>query len=83
MTYLVFIAGIEDRNICSFSRYLFNTEYNLHGSARAVEKSGISLQTENISKNNNVGLTSAVVSLEDVKTLLKTSNPSEILTIEK
>ena len=24
MTYLIFIVGIEARNICSFSRYLFN-----------------------------------------------------------
>ena len=60
-----------------------NTNNALHGSGRAVEKSGILLQIEKISETNNGDLTYYVVSLEDAVAHLSVTDPSRILTIEK
>ena len=55
----------------------------LHGSGRAVEKSGISLQIEKIPETSNGDLTCHVFSLEDAVAHLSVTDPSGILTIEK
>ena len=49
------------------------TDKTLHGSSRAVKKSGIMLQIEKAS----------VISLEDALAHLNVTNPSGFLTIEK
>ena len=55
----------------------------LHGSGRAVEKSGILLQIEKAPEASNSDLTCHVFSLEDAVTHLIVTDPSSILTIEK
>ena len=55
----------------------------LHGSGRAVEKSGILLQIEKVAESSDGDLTSHVFSLEDVVAHLSVSNLSGILTIVK
>ena len=60
-----------------------STDNTLHGSGRALEKSGILLQFEKIPESNDSDLTCHVFSLEDAATHLAVSNPSGILTIEK
>ena len=59
------------------------TDNTLHGSGRAVEKSGILLQIEKAPETSNGHLTCYVFSLEDVVAHLSVTNPSSILTIEK
>ena len=54
----------------------------LHGSGRAVEKSGILVQIEKATETSG-DLTCQVFSLEDAVTHLSVTNPSGILTIEK
>ena len=55
-------------------------DYTLHGSGRAVEKSGILLHNEK-SPETSGDLTCYVFSLEDVVAHLSVTDPSEILTI--
>ena len=55
----------------------------LHGSGRAVAKSGILLQIKKAPEASNGDLTCYVFSLEDAVTHLSITNPSGILTIEK
>ena len=59
------------------------TDNNLHGSGRAVEKSGILLQIEKESETSNGDLRCYVFSLEDAMAHLAVTDPSKILTIEK
>ena len=54
----------------------------LHGSGRAVEKSGILLQIEKAPETSG-DLTCYVFSLEDAVAHLSVIDPSSILTIEK
>ena len=54
----------------------------LHGSRRAVEKSGILLQIEK-TPGGSGDVTCYVFSLEDAVAHLSVTNPSGILTIEK
>ena len=58
-----------------------STDNTIHGSARAVEKSGILLQTEKAAEASVV--TCYVFSLEDAVAHLSVTYPSGILTIEK
>ena len=60
-----------------------STDNNLHGSGRAVEKSGILLQTEKVPEISNGDLISYVFSLEDALAHLSINDPSRILIIEK
>ena len=60
-----------------------STNNTLHGSGRAVEKSGILLQIEKAPDTSNGDLTCHVFSLEDAVAHLSVTNPSGILTIEK
>ena len=60
-----------------------STNNTLHGGGRAVEKSGILLQTEKVPETSNSDLTCYVFSLEDAVTHLSVTDPSGILTIEK
>ena len=60
-----------------------STDNTLHGSGRAVEKSGILLQIEKAPEASNAGLTCYVFSLEDGVTHLSVTDSSGILTIEK
>ena len=60
-----------------------STDNTLHGSGKAVEKSGILLQIEKAPETNNGDLTCYVFSLEDVMAHLRVINPSGILNIEK
>ena len=55
----------------------------LHGSGRAVEKTGILLQNEKAPETNGGDLTCYVFSLEDAVAHLSVTNPSGMLTIEK
>ena len=55
----------------------------LHGSGRAVEKSGTLLQIEKAPEARNGDLTCYVFSLEDAVAHLSVTDPSGILTIEK
>ena len=59
------------------------TKNTLHGSGRAVEKSGILLQIEKAPETSNGDLTGYVFSLEDAGTHQSVTDPSGILTIEK
>ena len=59
-----------------------STDNTLHGSGRAVEKSGILLH-EKASEASNGDLTCYVFSLEYAVTHLNITDPSGILTIEK
>ena len=60
-----------------------STDNTLHGSGRAVEKSGILLQIEKAPEASNGDLTCYVFSLEDAVAHLSVTNPSGILTTEK
>ena len=60
-----------------------STNNTLHGSGRAVEKSGILLQIEKVAEASNGDLTCYVFSLEDEVAHLSVTNPSGTLTIEK
>ena len=60
-----------------------STDNALHGSGRAVEKSGILLQIEKALEAINGDLTCYVFSLEDAVAHLSATNPSGILTIER
>ena len=59
------------------------TDNTLHGSGRAVEKSGILLQIEKAPETSNGDLKCYVFSLEDAVFHLSVTSPSGILTIEK
>ena len=60
-----------------------STNSTLHGSGRAVEKSGILLEIEKALEASNGDLTCYVFSLEDAVTHLSDTDPSGVLTIEK
>ena len=60
-----------------------STDNTLHGSGRAVEKSGILLQIEKVPETSNGDLTCYIFSLEDAVAHLSINDPSSILTIEK
>ena len=60
-----------------------STDNTLHGSGRAVEKSGVLLQIEKVPEASNGDLTCYVFSLEDAVAHLSVIDPSSILTIEK
>ena len=60
-----------------------NTNNILHGSCRAVAKSGILLQIEKASEASGGNLTCHVFSLEDITVCLNDTDPSDILTIEE
>ena len=60
-----------------------NIDNTLHGSGKAVEKSGILLEFEKVSGTSKGDLTCYVFSLEDAVAHLSVTNPSGILTIEK
>ena len=60
-----------------------SVDNTLHGSVRAVEKSGILLQIEKAAESNDSDLTYHLFSSEDVVTHLTVSHPSRILTIKK
>ena len=60
-----------------------STDNTLHGSIRAVEKSGILLQIEKVPESNDVDLTCHAFSLEDAVAHLAVNDPRGSLTIEK
>ena len=60
-----------------------STNITLHGSSRAVEKSGILFQIEKAPATSGGDLTCYVFSLEDALTHLSVADPSGLLTIEK
>ena len=60
-----------------------STKNMLHGSGRAVEKSGILLQIDKAPEASGGDLTCHVFSLEDTNARLNVTNSSGILTIEK
>ena len=60
-----------------------STNNILHGSCRAVEKSGILLQIEKALEASGGDLICHVFSLEDTMAHLNVTNPSSVLTIEK
>ena len=60
-----------------------STDNNLHGSGRAVEKSGTLLLIEKAPETSGGDLTCYVFSLEDAVTHLSVTDPSGVLTIEK
>ena len=60
-----------------------STDNTLHGSGRAVGKSGILLQIEKAPETNNSDITCYVFNLEDAVAHLSVADPSGILTIEK
>ena len=60
-----------------------STNNALHGSVRAVEKSGILLQIEKIYETSNGDLTCYVFSLEDAVAHFIVTDPSRILNIEE
>ena len=60
-----------------------STNNTLHGSSKAVEKSDILHQIENVAKSSGVDLTCYVFNLEDAIVHVVISNPSGVLTIEK
>ena len=59
-----------------------STDNTLHGSSRAVEKSGILLQIEKAPDASNGDLTCYVLSLEDAVAHLSATDPRGISTIE-
>ena len=59
-----------------------STSNTLHGSGRAVEKSGILLQIEKVPEASNGDLTSYVFIHENAAAHLSVTDPSGILTIE-
>ena len=60
-----------------------STNNTLHGSGRAVEKSGILIEIEKAPEASNDDLTCYVFSLEDAVAHLSVTDPNSILTIEK
>ena len=60
-----------------------STNDTLHGSGRAVEKSGILLQIGKVAETSDGDLTCYIFSLEDAVAHLSVTDPSGILTIEK
>ena len=62
---------------------LSSADKSLHGSGRAVEKSGILLQTEKVSEASNGDLTCYMFRLEHAVAHLSVTNASRILTTEK
>ena len=60
-----------------------SVDKTLHGSGRAVEKSGIMLQIERAPETGDDHLMCYVFSLEDAVAHLSVTDPSGILTIEK
>ena len=60
-----------------------STNNTLHGSGRAVGKSGILLQIEKAPEASNDDLICYVFSLEDAVAHLSVTDPSGILTTEK
>ena len=60
-----------------------STDNTLHGSGRAVEKSGILLQTEKAAEASDGDFTSYMFRLEDVVAHLSVTNSKVILTTEK
>ena len=60
-----------------------STDNTLHGSGRAIEKSGILLQIEKVLDTCNGDLTCYVFSLEDAVAHLSVTGPRGILTLEK
>ena len=60
-----------------------STNITLHGSGRAVEKSGILPQIEKAPETSGGDLTCYLFSLEDVLAHLSAADPSGLLTIEK
>ena len=60
-----------------------STDNTLHGSGRAVEKSGILLQIKKAPEASNGDLTYYVFNLEDAVAHLSVTDRNEILTIEK
>ena len=77
------MGGVLDNKIWVMDRHTFNTDNTLHGSGRAVEKSGILFQMEKVPETSNGDLTCYVFSLEDAVARLSATDPSGILTIEK
>ena len=61
----------------------WSTDNTVHGSSRAVEKSGILLQIEKAPEVSDDNLTCYLFSLEDAVAHLSVTNPSGILNIEK
>ena len=66
-----------------FKNKIDNIDNTLHGSGRAVEKSGILLQIEKAPDASNGDLTCYVFSLENAVAHLAVTDPSGILTIKK
>ena len=60
-----------------------STNNTLHGSGRAVEKSGILLQIVKAPESSNSDLTYYAFNLEDALTHISVTDSSGILTIEK
>ena len=60
-----------------------STDNTLHGSGRAVEKSGILLQTEKAAEASDGDFTSYMFRLEDAVAHLSVTNSKVILTTEK
>ena len=60
-----------------------STNNTLHGSGRAVEKSGILIEIEKAPEASNDDLTCYVFSLEDAVAHLSVTDPNSILAIEK
>ena len=66
-----------------FGLWIDTCSSTLHGSGRAVEKSGILLQVEKVPEASNDDLTCYLFSLEGAVAHLSLTDPSGILTIEK
>ena len=60
-----------------------STDNTLHGSGRAVEKSGILFQIEKVPDTSNGDLTCYVFRLEDAVAHISVIDRSGVLTIEK
>ena len=60
-----------------------STDNTLHGSSRAVEKSGILLRIEKAAEASGGDLTCYMFSLEDAVAHLSVTDPGRISTIEK
>ena len=60
-----------------------STGNTIHGSGKAVEKSGILLKFKIAAETNNDDLTCYLFNLEDAVVHLTVTNPSGILAIEK
>ena len=76
----------EDFLMTKFGLWIVTCSSNdntLHGSGRAVEKSGTLLQIEKAPENSGDDLTCYVFSLQDAVAHLNVTDPSRILTIEK